>query len=292
MNTVPIVDCPPTLRTSYGPRGKTRDEAGRVWPYDKLVTAEAMGKNNRAAWSCTPGTAAGLTLLDELMREKGSKGLRLTELKRSYTLQKAERVKFENWMSMGRPTPGTKGYSASTMRSTRVSKAGDSNHNWGGAVDLDVYALDLPGVTGDAALSLLWDLGRQAGFKPILDNPRLGQAECWHFDHLGTLAVVRDLFLQHRSERPEYREVAAITAQVGCILTGDFVGDRKLERLVQARLLLAGYWVGLPDGIIGQKTRAALEVCGIAGVTGATPAPVILANLDERRVGLDALAGV
>ena len=192
-------------------------------------------------------------------------------------------------MAAGRPDPGTRTFHAEVMRTTFVSKPGESNHQWGGAIDADVYALDFPGVKEDAQLSVFWDLADDVGLLPIIKHADRSQSECWHFDRLGPLQGVYDLFTAAGKTNPAYRPPYALTAFTVCVLTGTFTGDAKLERLVQARLLIAGQFVGKPDGVLGAMTYRGLEAVGITGVAKGTPASNLLGRLDELKVGLDAI---
>lgn len=285
-----LVPVPPKLATSYGKAGRTRDDANQPYKYEKLVKAEMMARSNPDGWSCTPGMARALELLDADMRERGSAGLRLTEVRRSWAFQAAERAKFDNWVRAGRPEQGSRAYQAPVMRTTFVAQPGESNHQWGAAVDFDVYALDFPDTPDDSQLSTLWELALERGFTPIIAHPERSQSECWHFDHFGPLKEVYRLFAEAGRKNAAYRSAYALTAFTGCVLTGTFQGQGKMERLLQARLLLAGQFVGKPDGQIGKMTMAGLEAVGVTGVTRATPASILLGRLDELGVGAEALA--
>lgn len=286
---IELVPVPGTLATSYGLPGKARDDAGRPWKYEKLLSVAAMARKNPEVWTCTPGMADALVRLDAAMKAKGSGGLRLTEVRRLWSFQASERAKYDTWVNAGRPDPGSRGWRAEVMRTTFVAKPGESNHQWGGAIDIDAYALDFPGVPEDAQLGVFWDLAEDYGLRPIIAHPDRGQSECWHFDRLGPLQVVYDLFRAASKKDPAYRQAYALTAFTGCVLAGTYQGDAKLERLVQARLLLAGQFIGSCDGAIGKMTLAGLKAVGVEGVTKSTPASVVLGRLDELGVGLDAI---
>ena len=102
---------------------------------------------------------------------------------------------------------------------------------------------------------------------------------------------MRRLFLAHRGDDPAYRDAYGLTANVGCILAGTYVGERSMERYVQARLLLAGVWVGAPDGILGKMTRAGMcAALKVNSVNMATPAATLIGMLDSAGIGLDVLA--
>lgn len=287
VNIIPLVPVPPSLATCYGPGVKPRDSSGGLWRYDKLVTAGAMAVKNPEAWKCTPGHARDLLRLDEAMKRAGSRGIRLTEVRRPWAVQAAERAKLERWWAAGKPRPGQRGWNAETMRTTYVARAGGGNHTWGGADDIDLDGLDFPGVARDHQLQAFWEISAPLGFTPIIAHPNAGQSEAWHFDHLGPLQNVYDLF---KEAGPGYYDAYAQTALVGCVLTGSFEGDRKMERMVQARLLLAGFWTGPCDGQIGPTTMKGFAEAEIGGVLRTTSPVTLLNKLDEAGVALDLIA--
>jgi len=288
---VPHRTLPAHLATSYGPRGATMGRDGRPWPHSKLTTVGQLAPRDRdGAWKAPPGMCQGLEDLDAAMKAAGSAGVRLTEVTRPVERVRTERAKYDTWVEAGRPSPGTPRYQSRAMRTVYIAPPNFTNHQWGGAVDFHVYALDFPGLKGNAALSKLWDLAIPLGFTPIIKNPSLEQSECWHFDRLGPLAGVRAAFVAHRNESPDFRNAYGLTAMVGNVLVGTFTGTKKMERYVQCRLLLAGHWPGPPDGQIGPKTRKALKAAGVEGVRTRTSASVIVGLMDEAGVGLPELA--
>lgn len=285
MNLIQLVPIPGHLATSYGKSGKTRDGTGRPWPYSRLITVEAASKRDPEPWMVTPATARGLEALDTDMRLRGSAGLRITDARRLWTRQATERAMYDAWVAAGQPDRGSRGWKDGTMRNVFVKPAGGSHHQWGAALDFDVFALDFPDVAPDDQLAVLWDLAEPYGFKPIIAHPEREQSESWHFDHLGPLEDVYDLFREARRQNAKYGDAYGLTALTGCILTGQYQGGAKLHRLVQARLLLHGQFIGKPDGDIGKMTRAGLDAVGIGGVNSTTSMSLVLARLDELGIG-------
>lgn len=286
-NFIPLVQLATELRTSYGPGGKTRDELRRPFPYTRLQRVTTTNP----AWRATAGTATALAKLDEAMKAEGSAGLRLTDVFRSYALQQQARSAFEAWVAAGKPQPGDPGWRTG-MKPVFVQPPGESFHNCGMAVDFDIEALDFTGINvrqePDAALAKLWDLAIPLGLRPCIAHPTFGQSEAWHFDHMGPLRKVHELFKLQKD--PRYRRAYSLTALVGCVLTGTYTGQDRFERMVQGRLLLTGHFCGLPDGKVGPMTRKALEAAGIKGVVASTPVLDVLRAMDDARVGLDAMA--
>lgn len=292
-NTIKLEVVNERLRTSWTRRrgGGTRDRYGKPYPFGELMT---VGESSyKSAWKATAGTAEALDKADQAVCDAGGTGLRITELIRNVDTIVRERQKLNNWHAAGKPDPNGTGYDKVTMRHVYLADVNSTNHQWGGAVDLDIAGIRFEGIDpadADAHLSKLWEILIPHGFRPIIEDPRAKQSEAWHFDRLGMLEYVRGLFLKHKEHR-----YATLTANVGCILAGTFHGDRVFERHVQALLLLAAGcnadvpYIGKPDGYIGKRTMTGLEAVGIKGVTNKTPASQILAMLTEAGVGTDAV---
>lgn len=285
-NTIQLVEVDGSIHTSYGRNGRTRD-GNRPIPWVEVRRVDSF-KPPRTAWRASRGTAAALLRVDRAARAAGWPGLRLTEAVRDHKLIAVERAKLDTWIAAGKPDPKSAAFSPKTMRTVYIKRVNETNHQWGGAVDLDVYAWaedgKAKGLTGNEALAVLWTFMAAEGFTPIIAEPNLHQDESWHFDHYGPLAPVRAAFRAHGLD------AAGLTAMVGCILAGTFIGDKTMERLVQARLLIAGHWCGKPDGVLGKQTREALAAAGLV-YEGPLPAPAtILGDLDKAEVGLHEVA--
>lgn len=287
-NTIQIVALDGSIPTSYGTKGTTGQD-GLPIPWNQVRRVKDYKSVD--AWRASQGTAADLLGVQDDITRAGWPGLRVTEAIRDVSIVVAERAKYDNWIAAGRPDPSIPTrYSSKSMRSVYVKRPNETNHQWGGAVDVDVQAWAQDGakkgLTGNQAMAELWGFLAPWGFTPIIAEPNLNQSEAWHFDHYGPLRVVRELFQAHRFDGKQYADVAGLTAQVGNILAGTFDGNRKMERFVQARLLIAGAWCGLPDGDIGRLTRQALIQLGIIEVSVTTPMAEILGILDRRELGL------
>ena len=246
---------PESIRSSYDVKGRTMLPGRKPIPFDKLRTL-----HGRSTGKATPGTVRAMVAADDALRAAGCAGLRVTEAYRPWSVQEKTRVAFEVWVDAGRPRMGEPGW-RSGMKPVFVCRPGESQHGWGGANDWHVYVFGFPGIRpgSDASLSALWDVVRPLGWRPVLREPKMGMAECWHFDHFGPLEAVRGLYYAHRRDGSKYRNAYGNTAVAGHALVGTWSGDRRQERYLQAQILLGGEWIGLVDGRPGRQTRGGFE---------------------------------
>jgi len=276
-----LVELDHNLLSSYIPGGHTRI-GSQLPPESRLLTLGQI-----RGWKASPATARDLALLDADVVAAGGARPRHTEVHRNPVVQGDARRKYEAWTAAGRPPRGTPGFDVRTMKAAYVRRAGESLHNAGMAVDYDVAAFEFPG-TGrgtDAALARFWQLARVRGFTPIIASPDIDQSEAWHFDHLGPFAAVVDLARENDEVRGNL--LASVAA---CSLLGGHVppDGRIKERVIQARLLLGGFWCGWVDGHIGKMTHAALKDAGFSGtIAKAKEAHLTLAWLNEAGVGVE-----
>lgn len=272
-NKIEIVPLNHDLRTAYisGSRGQTRERRnGRELPPPSANRLLRVGQANPSAWKACTWVADAIESLDKALRDAGADGVRLVDVTRSGSYQRNARAEFE---------AGRKPY---------VARVNESNHQWGGAIDDDVKALRFrvggKTIEGSEALGIYWELARPLGFSPVISRPSVNQAEAWHFDVYGPLGAVKRQFRVRGEEDRKYANDYGLTAQVGCILAGTFLGTRLMYRFVQARLLIGGFWCGLPDGHPGPKTRAALAAAGVSDARA--PDAELVGALDELGVGL------
>lgn len=243
------------------------------------------------AWKASRGAATALVDMAAEWYRRAKTPLVLVDAARDGSVQAHGRAKYEAWLAAGKPAENSSKFVPSAMKNVFVGKANESNHQWGGAVDLGVAEMC---EGDDAKLSLLWDVADDFGFMPIISRPSLQIDECWHFDRLGPLAKVRDMFRARAATR---HSSYVLTATVGCLLAGTYVGDRQMERLAQARLALAAALVeggkspGAPDGVLGRMTQESAASVGLTVEPGVS-ASTILNQLDERQLGHAELAAL
>lgn len=280
---IDLVRLPKDLLTSYatGRRGTRQPVSHKPWPESELITVGAADPNGIGAWKATPGHMEALVKLDLAWEKAKGRRIRLTEVLRPYATVVEARAKYERWVAANRPTKPP-AFDERTMKSAFVLPPNSTNHQWGGAVDLDVEAM----CDDDEDLAELWAIGRPLGFRPIIAEPHLHQSEAWHFDHMGPLDRA---YATHKAVDPAH--AYAWVAQYGCILAGTFVGDKLVARAAQARLALVGQYVGAPDGDIGPITLKAATSLGldVPAVARSTTGQDILNQLDAKGIGVEAL---
>lgn len=185
--------------------------------------------------------------------------LRITELQRAVATQAAARRRYENWLTAGKPAPYVDGkpnpkFNAKTMKADFVAKPGKSMHNGGRAIDVNIETLKKH--FGAQYLDAFWPIAAKYGFTPVIAKPTEGVSESWHFDHWGPWARVKDSLGY---------EQAALCAAVVVGEAGDWQSG---ARVTQALLLRAGYAIGEPDGILGRRSYAALDLALGVGWSG------------------------
>lgn len=255
-NQIILAKLPPGTVTAYIAGGRTRTTSGQVPHVTECITVE---RAHSPGWQLAPVAAADFALLVQDIIESGGEPPRLTDGFRPAAIQGPAREGFERWVAAGRPSPGSPQFHRS-MKTAFVAPLDESNHQWGGSVDIDVGALYWPDLErgSNAALARFWTFAARRGWVPIISNPVVLQSESWHFDHLGSLKVVRDAFRKHKAH-----DAYAQTARAGCALAGTLLEHRRAqEKYLQARLQIAGHWCGAIDGLIGPATIAALKSAG------------------------------
>lgn len=288
---IALVPLPPEQPTSYMSGGRTRHADGSVPHISMVRTVGQLGGGT--PWRLSAGSAKDWNALVAKVVELDGEPPRLTEAERDARVQAVARQGYELWDRAGRPSPGTARWSVG-MKAAYVAKPGESGHGWGGAVDIDVGALVMPGCArgSNQALAAFWIVAAQFGWRPIITKPSVGQSECWHFDHFGPLRAVYNLFKEHSAD-PKYLGVSyGQTARAGAALAGTLpasvVADVNVAYL-QARLSLGGIFVGLIDGVLGPKTREGLKAAGVSVPTKPRPT-ALLPELDATGLAADLIA--
>jgi len=279
------------LLTAYGARGITR-ENDRPLLSSRLL---AVGAAKPGTWRASRGTAEALVAADRAWFVATGKRIRLLDAARDVSVQGTARLKYEAWIAAGSPDPKSARFHPESMKAAFVGKVNESNHQWGGANDWDVHGM----CETDAELSKLWDVVDEFGFMPIIGKPSLAMSECWHFDHLGAIGKVRAGF----KGMPETRgDAYTRTAEVGCLLAGQFFGKDNMAKYTQARLMFAALQLmvslenvtiplpGVIDGVLGKRSIACAKELGISVPDGDVRAQDILNQLDEKKLGHEQIA--
>lgn len=234
MNPVALVPVDASIASSYQKAGGTGGPRATLTPLAKL------GK----AGVAVPEMAAALKALSDAVAARGG-DFRVTECHRDVAVQKAARAKYDTWVKVGKPKPGTPTFDAGTMKAAFVAQPGRSGHNAGRSIDVHLGELKFPGVPADKQLDVLWEIAKPLGWEPIIKSADESASEAWHFDYWGELAGVK----------------ARLGYEQACLCGAILVGHGDLsgyDATLQALLSRAGYDIGPIDGRIGPKTRAAL----------------------------------
>lgn len=117
------------------------------------------------------------------------------------------------------------------------------------------------GVDPQQALEILWGLAIPVGFTPFGRYPVVGQAsQVFHF--FGSWQRLYDSLLGEGRGEVAWPSLCA-AAQVD---VGTWQGGRDTEVFVQAQLHRLGFPCGPVDGIIGNRTTAAMRALGLQGM--------------------------
>lgn len=213
--------------------------------------------DTREGW-LTPDTAAALLQLHQAVSERGG-DLRITSAYRSIEAQQQARAKFLAWVNAGSPPPGSELFNAKTMKPVFVAPPGNSFHNAGRSIDIDVASLRFPNVAKDKQLDVFWELAKAIGWRPVLRQPDEGTAESWHFDFMGPWLPVYERLLKLKVVSVNGKAYS-MAAHAACTDIGEHGPlSRPTERAVQAQLHRAGFNPGTIDGLLGPKTLAAVD---------------------------------
>lgn len=250
MPPVRLVGVDARILSSYARTGGTTAPRAELRPLAQLGTAGV----------CVPGVAAALLALHESVLAAGG-DFRVTELHRDVATQQAARARYDRWVAAGKPRQGTAGFDAATMKTAFVALPGRSCHNAGRAIDVNLGALQFPGVPADRQLDKLWELAVPLGWQPIIRTADERASEAWHFDCWGDLHGVLT--------RLGYEQAAF----AGALLVGHAGTGTSYASITQALLQRAGHNIGTIDGAFGAKSRAALALA--LGIADAEAAAVV-----------------
>lgn len=186
---------------------------------------------------CTPDTRAAILALSADVAECGG-ALYLSDLFRSYDMQFQSNL---DWSS-GRkrafsPPPG------------------GSMHEAGRAMDIDLKALKM-------TLSDFWPIAKTHGFSPVIKEPRARELEAWHFDRRGSHQLIYAYYAAKRGANMKPYAAMAASAILSAGIRVDAFGTRQMQlvALMQSGLIRLGHNIGNLDGILGERTRAAIDI--------------------------------
>jgi hypothetical protein len=187
---------------------------------------------------CTPDTAVAIQGVVDDLRALGH-DLRLSDLFRSYEMQRRANLDYvEGRKTAFSPPPG------------------GSMHEAGRAMDIDLTSVGV-------SLEEFWGIARGRGFFPIIDAPIASRSESWHFDCRGSHEAVYKYVHEGKAGAsiPPYTQMArsgilAIGVQV------DGLPDQTVGTL-QAALIRLGFDPGRIDGVMGDRTLAAMRDAAI-----------------------------
>lgn len=129
---------------------------------------------------------------------------------------------------------------------------GGSFHMAGRAIDIDLYSLKFKGLSQSDWLKKLWDIAIPLGFNPIIDKPDMNITECWHFDYRGEWKIVCDKITTKEAVRCAILDIGNWNPNENI--------DKVNNMFVQSQLIRLGHYeLGKADGIVGTKTKTALE---------------------------------
>lgn len=191
---------------------------------------------NRMA-SCPPDMRASLLRLSREVTE-ASGSFRLSDLFRSYEMQLQAHLDYKSGKKRAfSPPPGS------------------SMHESGRAFDVDVAALGMP-------LATFWAMAAKHGVVPIIARPDTALSECWHFECRGSHELVRRYYASGKAANLKPSQAMAASAILAAGIRVDSFKHPTMAA-IQSALIRLGQDVGPMDGLIGRRTIAALEACGV-----------------------------
>lgn len=230
---IALVPVDASIMSSYDVSGKTGGPRANCRPLVKRLSGKMV-----------PEAAVALKKLSDAVAASGG-DFRVTDCHREVSVQIALRKRYDFWVASGKPRGAA--FNSKTMKSAFVAPPGKSNHNGGRAIDIDIGSLKFPGVPANLQLDKLWEIATPLGWSHIIKYATEGASESWHFDYQGELEGIFD--------RLGYGQGAL----AGALLVGQAGGWQTYDRVIQALVCRAGQNIGEIDGIIGTKTRAAVE---------------------------------
>ena len=202
---------------------------------------------------CTPDMKAAIQKVSAALQAKGGK-LILSDLFRSYQMQYDAHQDFVTGRKKANSPP-----------------PGGSLHEAGRAFDMDLGAIHI-------SLADFWKLAAPIGLVPIIDQPKSGASESWHFECRGSHQRVYDYYKAGKGknfDKPYKAMAASAILSVGVKV--DMFGANQDAAYVQSGLIRLGDTIGDMDGAIGANTKQTLAARNIP----ASPMAATLAGIDQ-----------
>lgn len=191
---------------------------------------------------CTPDTKQSLIKISKALEAKGGH-LYLSDLFRSYEMQLQSH---NDWKS--------------GKKKAFSPPPGGSMHEAGRAFDLDLDSLKI-------SLADFWEVAAGFGVLPIIDKPKAGVSESWHFDCRGSHQKVYEYYQAGKGKNMKAYTAMSASGILSVGVRVDAFGKNQSDACIQAGLIRLGFELGNIDGDIGQKTRTALEKAEIIWTT-------------------------
>jgi hypothetical protein len=223
------------------------------WPSIYAGKTGPNGPLPKRMAQCTPDMKVALQAAAKAVEAKGGK-LILSDLFRSYQMQYDAHQDFVTGRKKANSPP-----------------PGGSFHEAGRAFDMDLAAIHIP-------LADFWKLVAPIGLVPIIDQPKSGASESWHFECRGSHQRVYDYYKAGKGnnfDKPYKAAAASAILSVG--IKVDKFGADQDAAYVQAGLIRLGDTIGNLDGDIGQNTKKALAARNIP----ASPMSAAIAGIDQ-----------
>jgi hypothetical protein len=191
---------------------------------------------------CTPDTQQALIAIGKAVEKKGGH-LYLSDLFRSYEMQLQSHLDWKSGRKKAFSPP-----------------PGGSMHEAGRAFDLDLDNLKIK-------LADFWEIAEKFGVFPIIDKPKAGVSESWHFDCRGSHQKVYQYYAAKKGTNMKPYTAMSASGILSIDVNVDAFGKKQSDAAIQAGLIRLGFELGNIDGDIGQKTRTALDKAKIAWTT-------------------------
>lgn len=187
---------------------------------------------------CTPDMYLAILNTSKALAKRGGK-LILSDLFRSYDMQfQAHQDYVSGRKSAYSPPPG------------------GSFHESGRAFDLDLNAMKI-------GLDEFWEIAGDYGLVPIIDEPKKGVSESWHFECRGSHQLVYQYYKDGKGTNFKPYTAAAASSILAIGVQVDAFGENQAAAAIQSGLIRLGKEIGSIDGQIGHLTQTGLEDVGV-----------------------------